>query len=672
MATFYIIKRVSGWWHIFNNGSKEVNISNFEAVLDNVNQTFIIQNLNGANTPQIPVGILDIIVIDETDASVEETFANVEDLKVRLTALGYTPYLGAGNADSITGLIQEGTGVTITGSGTLADPYVINSSGSTTPTLQEVYDAGGEAFPYGEVRSPSDFSRMTHNMSDDVPLLYKFYADNNDDFSGQKIEIQEGIGLFQVTGNNKTDGKDFQFRIFNGRLLLTTAKDDSFYTYQEVEEPTNTTTIKTPAINADGDYITAVEPISKTASFTAQNGKVYTTNGTLTVTDPTPVANKGYIVHVIGGTATIDGVGYTTGALIYRYYNGSSWLSVNMYQDLSTYATQTYVDNKVAGLLDLRGNYDASTNVFPSSGGSGTAGAILKGDFWYVSVAGTLNGEPVQIGDSIYALVDSPSSAQWEILQANLAYVPEDVANKENTTLDTSTTKYPTNRLVKERIDLKSDIASPTFTGTVTTPAIIVSSETASRVSIIDGSKNVKSADTATYPSLTELAHVKGVTSAIQTQLNARAKKFFLDVTQTTPVTAAANTILATGLVTANTFNSSDVLPVFSWILKTGTANTSTLKLYHNTSNTLTGATQIATNGLGNTQIYCQMQRSFVISGGNLIGLNFSLSAVSDVANSTSGLSSTAFNVAVDNYFFLVVQSAGGTDTFANVMFKGY
>lgn len=70
---------------------------------------------------------------------------------------------------------------------------------------------------------------------------------------------------------------------------------------------------------------------------------------------------------------------------------------------------------------------------------------------------------------------------------------------------------------------LYGPIASPTFTGTVTTPAAILSSETASRVAIIDASKNIKSADTATYPSLTELAYVKGVTSAIQTQLDAKA-----------------------------------------------------------------------------------------------------------------------------------------------------
>lgn len=51
---------------------------------------------------------------------------------------------------------------------------------------------------------------------------------------------------------------------------------------------------------------------------------------------------------------------------------------------------KTYADGLVVGLLDDRGSYNASANTFPASGGSGTAGAILKGDLWYISVAGTL------------------------------------------------------------------------------------------------------------------------------------------------------------------------------------------------------------------------------------------------------------------------------------------
>jgi hypothetical protein len=72
---------------------------------------------------------------------------------------------------------------------------------------------------------------------------------------------------------------------------------------------------------------------------------------------------------------------------------------------------------------------------------------------------------------------------------------------------------------------LKAPIASPTFTGTVTSPAIILSSETASTIASFDASKNVKSLSTTTYPSLTELSYAKGVTSAIQTQIDAKVSK---------------------------------------------------------------------------------------------------------------------------------------------------
>ncbi len=124
-------------------------------------------------------------------------------------------------------------------------------------------------------------------------------------------------------------------------------------------------------------------------------------------------------------------------------------------------------------------------------------------------------------------------------------------------------------------VNLKSNTASPTFTGTVTTPSIIVSSETASRVAIIDASKNVKSADTATYPSLAELAYIKGLTSAIQTQLDGKrytipfnsinfnpadaTTYYFGGFFSVAPVTTAAVrqiTVPKTGTITEVSFNS--------------------------------------------------------------------------------------------------------------------
>ena len=96
-------------------------------------------------------------------------------------------------------------------------------------------------------------------------------------------------------------------------------------------------------------------------------------------------------------------------------------------------AAESYADALVVGLLDDRGNFDASGNAFPATGGSGAAGAILKGDLWTISVAGTLGGHPVTAGDVVRALVDTPGStdANWAISENNFGYVAENSANKD-------------------------------------------------------------------------------------------------------------------------------------------------------------------------------------------------------------------------------------------------
>lgn len=85
-------------------------------------------------------------------------------------------------------------------------------------------------------------------------------------------------------------------------------------------------------------------------------------------------------------------------------------------------ANKTYVDALVVGLWDDRGNFDASVNSYPSSGGSGTSGAIKKGDIWTVSVGGTLpTGKIVEPGFTVRALVDTPGNteANWAIVQGS-------------------------------------------------------------------------------------------------------------------------------------------------------------------------------------------------------------------------------------------------------------
>jgi hypothetical protein len=133
------------------------------------------------------------------------------------------------------------------------------------------------------------------------------------------------------------------------------------------------------------------------------------------------------------------------------------------------------------------------------------------------NLSGTNTGDQT----SIVGITGTKSQFDTAVTDGNFMYVGD--APTAHT--------HPQSEITNLVTDLaaKAPIASPTFTGTVTTPAIVVSSETASKVAIFDGSKNIKSADTTTYPDLTELSYVKGVTSAIQTQLNAKASSTFID-----------------------------------------------------------------------------------------------------------------------------------------------
>jgi hypothetical protein len=69
-------------------------------------------------------------------------------------------------------------------------------------------------------------------------------------------------------------------------------------------------------------------------------------------------------------------------------------------------------------------------------------------------------------------------------------------------------------------LNIKANLSSPTFS-----TSVIGSYLTASEMLITNGSKGVVSAPVATYPSLTELTYLKGVTSALQTQLGLLAPK---------------------------------------------------------------------------------------------------------------------------------------------------
>lgn len=92
---------------------------------------------------------------------------------------------------------------------------------------------------------------------------------------------------------------------------------------------------------------------------------------------------------------------------------------------------------------------------------------------------------------------------------------------------------------------------------------------TANTIAIFGASKTLSSADTATYPSLTELSYVKGVTSAIQTQLNAKVDD---GAVTTSGLTMATSRIL--GRTTAATGAIEELTAGSSLLLSAGSLNT--------------------------------------------------------------------------------------------------
>lgn len=93
-------------------------------------------------------------------------------------------------------------------------------------------------------------------------------------------------------------------------------------------------------------------------------------------------------------------------------------------QVLNAAALNQGFDDLMKGL----GPWDASGNTYPSTGsGSNPVGTVLFGNYWFVSVAGTLGTQAVNPGDMIVAAVDNPGQVQanWNIYPKPLGYVPQ-------------------------------------------------------------------------------------------------------------------------------------------------------------------------------------------------------------------------------------------------------
>lgn len=254
------------------------------------------------------------------------------------------------------------------------------------------------------------------------------------------------------------------------------------------------------------------------------------------------------------------------------------------------------MESDIAALANgmvYKGNWDASAWTFPWSGSAKT------GWFYTVSVWGTVDSVVFNIGDRLIATTDNASTTtyagNWTQLDATDAvtsvfgrtgnvtatngdYTASNITNVPAGGIAWTDVQTALNELDTE----KSPKDDPTFTTKITTPAVRASTSagilleasnwtdigdlwagntanvtwywnhnydtaTADTIASFGASKTLSSLSTATYPSLTELSYVKGVTSAIQTQLDGK-------VDENVAITWATKTKItydAKGLVTS-------------------------------------------------------------------------------------------------------------------------
>ena len=167
-------------------------------------------------------------------------------------------------------------------------------------------------------------------------------------------------------------------------------------------------------------------------------------------------------------------------------------------------AIVTYITSQVLATPRLQGIFNASSGTYPTTRKDLTT-APKAGDYWLISVAGTLGGVAVQQGDFLYALVDTPgqTNTNWASVEKNFGFTPEDSANKtDNVSANsTSSTKFTSAKAVFDFVNAqkyKTSFTTTDFIAGVYTLSAITHGLGATNeliVNVIDADNNVVASD---------------------------------------------------------------------------------------------------------------------------------------------------------------------------------
>jgi hypothetical protein len=136
------------------------------------------------------------------------------------------------------------------------------------------------------------------------------------------------------------------------------------------------------------------------------------------------------------------------------------------------------------------------------------------------------------------------------------------------------------------------------------------------------------------------------------------AKDFVNDGVSGTTV----NTIIRSYLIPSNTFVLNDSLDILCSVFKNTTLQNVTLRVYFNTTVSLTGATLVGTYALSTTTKFLNFQRTNMYTGSSFYCFPPTASSITDRSITNVDLAVLTFNNLVNNYIIFAIQLSNSLD----------
>ena len=633
---FTIQKDLNGiFWHIYNNLKTKVSVSDFDVVIDDVSNTFIIQCKNGSNIPNQAISISLIQVIDLSIGTSPIPFSGANGLIQLLTAKGYTPYLQVPPSVSVV-------------------VYRVGQVGVFTMTPTQFTDNFTET-----------------GLGTNTMLGWALRNGNNGTKNQQgKFSLNKGSSPYDVIGtlggsaNSVLIGHDHESAVFsNGRKGVNdTGTGGTFNGNVLVEAAANQKIVKTsikgqsntgadvPSEDGVGKnmppYLIDVwvervtELVINSGSGGGGGGVQSVTGTTVDNTDPeNPVVDVPTLQQITDEGATTDNT------MTVADGNGNeTQIQIAQIQIQDEFGSTSQIGAQGAGFTNVTGLNQCNVSIAASladelvglnmttQDGTNNCNINFKLDEEYFT-----NLPPENI-ISTFRIPFKPSGDYTLVTSGELGAAAfsndyNDLSNK------------PTIPAAQVNSDWNSVSGVSQILNKPTIPAAQVNSDW----NAVSGVAQIL--NKPTIPSIAGLVRNIVKDAAVSSTL-----------TGTT-----TETILKSYEITGGTFSATDIINLASArFTKTGgSTNAINLRMYVNTSNSLSGATLIA--GLTNAQgFYYKFGRTFTLRGGNIIGLSNTSNGIQvglDYGNLSIVPSSATLNPANTFWIIFSGQLTVTTDT---------